>query len=64
VATILAILIAALVYAERQSFLFLGSLSNLFIAAVSLKINFRNAFMPFGLMTAVTILLITLIILL
>jgi len=62
VATILAILIIALVYAERQSFLFLGSLSNLVIAAVSLKINFRNHFIPFLLMSATTILLITLII--
>ena len=64
VATILAILIVALLYSERQSFMFLGSLSNLVIAAVSLKINFRNTLIPFGLLTATTIILITLIILL
>ena len=62
VATILSVLITALVFSERQSFLFLGSLSNLIITAVSLKINFRHSITPFMLLTAVTVLLITLII--
>lgn len=64
VTTIAAILVTAIIFSERQSYLFLGSLSNLVIAAVSLKAKVKRKFLTIVLLTIITLILITLIIVL
>jgi hypothetical protein len=60
--TIMAVLISAVLFSEKESFLFLGSLSNIAIAAVSLRIKIKNKITPFILITVATVILIILII--